>query len=151
MSNFSTSCLVILQQVSKASFVQKLFYASGFQSGVGGPFRVCEALSEGPRKKFGIGLTWLIVLLPTPVHPGGKQSMLARFIFCFLCVCCDHTTRLPYGVTKRKVLFIGRYYYIVIIVSFSCDLAEAQSFSACVFSLAKKAAKHFKKIARGPL
>ena len=69
--------------------------------------------------------------------------MLARFIFCFLCVRCDHTTRLPYGFTKRKVLFIGRYYYIVIIVSFSCGLPEAQYFSACVFSLAEKAAKHF--------
>ena len=33
---------------------------NGSQSGVRGPFRVREALSEGPRKKFGIDITWLI-------------------------------------------------------------------------------------------
>ena len=67
--------------------------------------------------------------------------MLARFFVWFLCVRCDHTTRLPHGVTEIKVEFIGRYYWLLV-VSYSCGLAEAQSFCTCVFSLAQTAAKH---------
>ena len=49
-----------LAKLSHVVFPLESVYASGSQSGVRGPFRVREALSEGPQKKFGVGLTWLM-------------------------------------------------------------------------------------------
>ena len=64
--------------------------------------------------------------------------MLARFIFCFQCVRCDHATRLPMA-SQREKSSLSR---ATTIVSYSHGLAEAQSFCTCVFSLAKKVAKY---------
>ena len=76
----------------------------------------------------------LIILLPTPLYSGGMQS---KFLFASYAFVAITLPDFHMASQRQKFSLLST----TITVSYSCGVAEAQTFCNCVFSLAEKAAK----------